>query len=113
MTDSPSADALHKRAERARRRAQGLKRIEVWIDPRIERTLRAFIRSAFEDKPMAGRLHVGERITPENAAEFAREFGRGVRVQVHLGSCAVSRVFRNPPGELIEVSKPTDEETRT
>ena len=52
MTRKPGANALRKRAERARKRAQGLKRVELWIDPRIERTLKAFIRSAFEDKPV-------------------------------------------------------------
>ena len=52
MTDSPSADALRKRAGRARKRAQGLKRIELWIDPRIERTLRAFTRSAFGENDL-------------------------------------------------------------
>ena len=77
MTRKPSRNTLHKRAERARKRAQGLKRIELWIDPRIERTLRAFIRSAFGDKPMPARVHVGERITLENAAEFARDFVSG------------------------------------
>ena len=47
MTRKPSRNALHKRAERARKRAQGLKRIELWIDPRIERTLRAAVSRWF------------------------------------------------------------------
>lgn len=86
MRGQPSRNALHKRAERARKRAQGLKRIELWIDPRIERTLRAFIRSAFGDKPMPARLHVGGMKIPPR---------------------------KKIPGQLIayfDFTKPTDEE---
>ena len=47
MTHSTTPSARRKRAERARKHAAGLKRIELWIDPRIERTVRAAIRRAF------------------------------------------------------------------
>lgn len=43
----PTPAALRKRAELARKRAAGLKRIELWIDPRIERTVRAAVKRAF------------------------------------------------------------------
>ena len=44
---APSPAALAKRRERTRKRKLGLKRIELWIDPRIERTVRAAIARAF------------------------------------------------------------------
>jgi hypothetical protein len=43
--------ARRKRAERARKRALGLKRIELWIDARIERTVRAAVSRAFGERP--------------------------------------------------------------
>jgi hypothetical protein len=46
-TQAPSAGALRKRRQRAKLKAAGLKRIEVWIDPRIERTVRAALAKAF------------------------------------------------------------------
>ncbi len=43
----PSKNALAKRRQRQRKHDRGLKRIELWIDPRIERTVRTAIAKAF------------------------------------------------------------------